>query len=1292
MDVAPQEIMKMCSSKAVCSLAISAVLVISGIQVRADEAAGVVDYLGNARRSGDTPESLRPPYRLVWTHIPRHAPRPAWHEPAWETQHIDQDYAFAVSASNGQVYFGSSADHAIHALEMSTGQQRWVFFTEGPVRFAPAVDEGRVYAASDDGYLYCLDAKSGALIWKYRPAVPDERMVGNEQMMARWPSRCGPLVHAGRVYATFGMWSPEGIFVCCLDALSGALRWQNDNSGTQAMCFPHYQGLGGTSPNGYLALCGNVLVVPNGRATPALFDADSGRFLYHQAEGLFAGGAWTMTHADLAFTPCETLKKPNPETPAGPEADLFPDASLVAIEAQTGKEVFHLQGGLRGTVADDGTLSLFGPDTLLQVQVDEVRKAATQQKRVGTSQGHFVPANEHLRWKTTVPRLYTLIRAGDTLIAGGRGAVLCFDAATGKPTWQAPIEGQVRALTAAAGRLFVSSTTGAIHCFAPGQQLLPSPIVGEGPGVRDSGGAARQVEIPTRPPPAVPAADAAAAEVLKTARITDGYALVLGDSDAAFLAALAQQSKLTIYHPRHGELHDLRSTLSAAGLYGARVALHNVSFDPLPYAEYFANLVLLHCGDRGAVPEVQAAEVYRVLRPCGGVAVVSFSDAVWPRIQAWLAAGHIPPAECERVAGGVRIVRGPLPGAGCWTHQYADAGKSCASDERLARLPLRVLWFGGAGPEKIVSRHYRTPAPLAIDGRVFVVGIDHLMAMDAYNGRLLWERELSGVGHWPAAFRGSCAAADETSVYALQGTTCLRLDAASGESRFTYRAPTILGRNKASAEEPPWEFLAITGDAVIGTLGTPNIVRTWWSRAYPDNCCLFVLDKPSGAVRWMYRAEEGIDSNGVACDGERVYLIDGLPRYSMLKKPTSLPRTLKAFDLRTGSEVWHAALRPYENSLWVHDGVLLSTINAGGPSPNHDRIASAAGGGLTAFRAKDGTTLWKLDDTGTVSPVLMGDLLYLPEAYDLHTGAPKMQRDPFTGEELQAEIVMGAGCSKHAGCPNLITARSGSLGFYDLARGGGQYWYPNNRASCWINMIPACGLVLVPEGSSSCPCAYDYKTSLALAPAKRQNDWCIFPGAVKTKAAKKRNRDTAPVQRLLINCGAPGDRIDQSGDVWLAFPRPWAIGPEGGGGMGKLNPYEPGITMSDAGGPVRPFVRNPDFTPIAHTDKPWLYTCGLQGPLRMEIPLSPSGSPARTFRVTLMFCELETPPVRRTFDVLLQGKPVLTGFDILAEAKATATPLAREFTVSVSDQLVIELRGPTLPGPILNGMAIVAVP
>ena len=65
---------------------------------------------------------------------------------------------------------------SVTALDSETGEERWTFFADGPVRFAPLAWEGKVYFVSDDGCLYCLSADEGRLLWKFcalagRPAA-----------------------------------------------------------------------------------------------------------------------------------------------------------------------------------------------------------------------------------------------------------------------------------------------------------------------------------------------------------------------------------------------------------------------------------------------------------------------------------------------------------------------------------------------------------------------------------------------------------------------------------------------------------------------------------------------------------------------------------------------------------------------------------------------------------------------------------------------------------------------------------------------------------------------------------------------------------------------------------------------------------------------------------------------------------------------------------------------------------------------------------------------------------------
>ena len=131
-------------------------------------------------------------------------------------------------AAGGMVVVASTSDDTIRALDLKTGAHRWCFVAGGPVRFSPQIDGGRIYAGSDDGFVYCLDATSGRLVWKFRAAPDDDLLIGNGRMISRWPVRTGVLVLDGTVYCAAGMWNAEGIHVIALSADTGKVVWRND--------------------------------------------------------------------------------------------------------------------------------------------------------------------------------------------------------------------------------------------------------------------------------------------------------------------------------------------------------------------------------------------------------------------------------------------------------------------------------------------------------------------------------------------------------------------------------------------------------------------------------------------------------------------------------------------------------------------------------------------------------------------------------------------------------------------------------------------------------------------------------------------------------------------------------------------------------------------------------------------------------------------------------------------------------------------------------------------------------
>ena len=98
-------------------------------------------YRHDNARKGSTSESLAAPLALDWVYVSVHPPRPAWPRPAvrpregWEQRHrVIFDDAFQVAAVGELVYFGSSADNKVYALDAATGIERWSFFTGGPIR------------------------------------------------------------------------------------------------------------------------------------------------------------------------------------------------------------------------------------------------------------------------------------------------------------------------------------------------------------------------------------------------------------------------------------------------------------------------------------------------------------------------------------------------------------------------------------------------------------------------------------------------------------------------------------------------------------------------------------------------------------------------------------------------------------------------------------------------------------------------------------------------------------------------------------------------------------------------------------------------------------------------------------------------------------------------------------------------------------------------------------------------------------------------------------------------------
>ncbi len=418
-------------------------------------------------------------------------------------------------------------------------------------------------------------------------------------------------------------------------------------------------------------------------------------------------------------------------------------------------------------------------------------------------------------WEVTC-KAETLIKAGSRLYVGAESELLAIDVppGTGEPriSWKAQVDGTPRALAAAAGKLFAVTKEGRLHCFG-----------------------AEKVQIrnyPRTPPAPAAQSDSStrmAAEVLKATGVTDGYCVVLGAS--AVVEELLRQSKLYVIavDEDRAKITRLRKRLVDAGLHGKRAACFGGSPADAGLPPYLASLIV---AERFS-PDWPSQTLLQSLRPYGGALVARVTGDRRKEVLDWAAKGNLANAKVESVGEFALISRaGALPGAGRWTHEYADTARSLASTDALAKPPFGVLWFGGPADGLFakpffIPRYY--PAPHVVGGRLIAQAVDRMSAIDVYTGRKLWTarlphpEEVYDVYH--VRTPGYSSASTRDSIYIGCGETCLRLDTKTGRKLAEFRLPPV-GRN---GEAPYWGQVIVSDDLLIaGTV----IPRRFWEPAY----------------------------------------------------------------------------------------------------------------------------------------------------------------------------------------------------------------------------------------------------------------------------------------------------------------------------------------------------------------------------------------------------------------------------------------------------------------------------
>lgn len=572
--------------------------------------------------------------------------------------------------------------------------------------------------------------------------------------------------------------------------------------------------------------------------------------------------------------------------------------------------------------------------------------------------------------------------------------------------------------------------------------------------------------------------DAEAAEgIIQEAGTDRGIVLLYGTQRVGLAAAIVKASDLRVVMVDLSAraVEAVRKKLVTANVYGSRIEAHAVtSYDKLPFDGAFANIVIVPSGAR-----VKNAIAQTMARPAGGVVLRLKTDSTVT--SAWR--------------------RPALKGGGSWTHQYGAADNSAFGGETLggasASDQLRAQWIGRPGPRAQADRAPRKPAPLAVNGRLFVQGLHRAIAVDAFNGTILWSQENPNFERFNMPRDSGNWCADEKFVWLAVGGKALQIEAANGK---LYAMHDVVPGTKADWKWD-WGYIARAGEMLVGT-GVKadshyaniwgNASEGWYDAKSGDvtnkiaSDTLFARHASSGARAWEYKDGVILNSTITIANGN-IHFVE--TRNAAVKASDTRRVGMKqmwdnqylvSVDLGTGKKVWERPLKTAPGTVvfYMSYGSDKLVINAS-TDGNYN---------LYAYDAKTGKDIWNTKapwfdgksqgashhGVHMSRPVIVGDNLFVrPWKFDLRTGKKDVLMMP--------HIKQGHGCGTYAATADSLIFRSGNIAMWNQKTGKKTTW-DRLRPGCWLSTIPAQGMLLSPEAGGGCSCGLWLETSIGFAP------------------------------------------------------------------------------------------------------------------------------------------------------------------------------------------------------------------
>ncbi len=1162
-------------------------------------------------RSASTPEQLADKLYLQWQ-LNYSAREPVWDDPL--NQNLMQfDRIFEPVVAENKIFIGFNDQDKVSALDINSGKELWQFFTDGPVRLPLAYREGKIFFTSDDGYLYCLDAVSGILVWKRMLAPASNKLLGNKRYISMWPARGGIVIKDNVIYTAASIFPMMGTFIYAINADDGSVIWKNEGTGSNYILQPHRSpAFADVAPQGCFTISGNRLLVAGGRSVPAGFDSHTGEKLFYQlsASGK-TGGAFTCANDRVFF-------------------NHYRGRLTSMYDSENGNKLISLAGEY--PVIEDDNIYFSGKN-ITSVILNEEKKLDTL-------------------WKIDIPARTDLIKAGDCLYAAdstGIYAVRLNGNASPTLIWNFPSDRTIDRLVASNGKLIAVTNDGTIMVF--GDKPVEKVAEYNSTFAKFKTGLAK------------------ATKIIGTAGIKEGYSLVFGP-DIDLLKVIMAETSLSavVYEKDEIKVGELRKYFNDLGIYASRLMFLEFERPNPVLPKYFSSLTIIN--ENFGFDEEFLKMIYESTRPYDGKIIINTGRSERVAMELSFRKLDLYGAAFESGKLCSMITRkGALEGSAAWTHNYGDIANTVKSDDKRVKAPLGILWFGGNSNLDVLPRHGHGPGEQVVDGRLIIQSISGISARDVYTGRVMWKKEFEKLMddswlvfydetydemnpldpkynqvHLPGSnARGTNFIATKEYVYIIEGDKCHFVDIKTGgldKSLTTgdedtkelgyigvYEDLLILGKNFS-------EFTGLENDSI--RIKNPKFTNYNLTASSE----LMVFNRFSGEKLWSLASNHGFIHNSVIAGDGILFCLDKLPQYleTKLKRRGESPpqgSRLLYIDIRSGSiinEVTEDVFGTWLGYSSEHRLLLQAT------RPSRDMLNGEEGNRMITYNVLTKKKIWDKAIRYANPPIIHNDRIYTNgEGFYLLTGDPIIEKDPLTGEDLKWNFKREYGCGIVAASEHLLTFRSASAGFVNLDVFEGTGSLGGWKAGCSTNLIVADGVLNSPDYTRTCQCPYQNQTSLALV----YMPWMTYWTNSNYKWSGKK------IRQFGLNLNAPGDRISNNNTLWMEYP--------------FLPGYEPGISVRMDTSDYYTIRKEP--ISVVSEDTPWISASAVCGIRSLELTLANDNEDYETdYTINLYFSELEDKkPGERIVNVRIQGEEVLSNFDIVSETGRTNKEIVKSF-------------------------------